>query len=53
VMVISYRSDGIPNIEKIVSFLEINGKAVTVYESRVMKYVLSTKQSTEVLVVGR
>ena len=53
VMVISYRSDGIPNIEKIVSFLEINGKAVTVYESRVMKYVLSTKQSTEVLIIGR
>jgi len=53
IMVISYRSDGIPSIEKIVSFLEFYNKSVTVYESRIMKYVLSTKKSTEVLIVGR
>jgi adenine-specific DNA methylase len=52
-LVISYRSDGIPNIDKIVDFLEANNKTVNIYESRVMKYVLSTKKSTEVLIVGR
>jgi adenine-specific DNA methylase len=52
-IVISYRSDGIPSIDKIVSFLESNNKSVTIYESRVMKYVLSTKKSTEVLIIGR
>ena len=52
-LVISYRSDGIPNIEKIVSFLEDNNKSVTIHESRVMKYVLSTKKSTEVLIIGQ
>ena len=52
-LVISYRSDGIPSIEKIVNFLETNNKSVTISESRTMKYVLSTKTSTEVLIVGR
>jgi adenine-specific DNA methylase len=52
-LVISYRSDGIPNIDKIVYFMETNNKSVTIYESRVMKYVLSTKKSTEVLIIGR
>ena len=52
-LVISYRSDGIPSIEKLVGFLEANNKSVTIYESRVMKYVLSAKTSTEVLIIGR
>jgi adenine-specific DNA methylase len=52
-LVISYRSDGIPSIEKIVGFLEANNKSVTISESRVMKYVLSTKKSTEVLIIGQ
>jgi adenine-specific DNA methylase len=52
-LAISYRSDGIPSIEKIVNLLENNNKSVIVYESRVIKYVLSTKKSTEVLIVGR
>ena len=52
-LVISYRSDGIPSIDVIVNFLETNNKSVSVYESRVMKYVLSTKNSTEVLIIGR
>ena len=51
-LVISYRSDGIPSVEKIVGFLKANGKSVTIHESRVMKYVLSTKKSTEVLIIG-
>jgi adenine-specific DNA methylase len=53
ILVISYRSDGIPDIDKIVTFLEANNKSVFIYESRVMKYVLSTKKSTEVLIIGR
>jgi len=52
-LVISYRSDGIPSIDKIVSFLEASNKSVTIYESHVMQYVLSTKKSTEVLIIGR
>jgi adenine-specific DNA methylase len=52
-LAISYRSDGIPSIEKLVNLLEINNKSVTIYESRVMKYALSTKKSTEVLIIGR
>jgi len=52
-LVISYRSDGIPSIDKIVSFLEANNKSVTIYESCLMKYVLSTKQSTEILIIGQ
>ena len=52
-LVISYRSDGIPCIDKIVNFLEACNKTVNIYESRVMKYVLSTKKSTEVLIIGR
>jgi len=53
VLVISYRSDGIPTIEQIVNCLEANNKSATIYESRAMKYVLSTKKSTEVLIIGQ
>lgn len=53
VLVISYRSDGIPSVERIVNLLEANNKSVTIHESRVMKYVLSTKKSTEVLIIGQ
>ena len=52
-LVISYRSDGIPGIDTLVACLEANNKSVTVYESRAMKYVLSTKKSTEVIIIGR
>lgn len=53
ILVISYRSDGIPSIEQLKSILEKNGKAVTVYESKEMKYVLSTKKSSEILIVAQ
>lgn len=53
ILVISYRSDGIPCIQKIKDMLVENGKHVTIYESSEMKYVLSNKQSTEILIVGR
>lgn len=52
ILAISYRSDGIPNIESIKKMLIANGKQVKVYESSSMKYVLSNKQSTEVLIIG-
>ncbi len=53
VLVISYRSDGIPTIERISDILTSYGKKVVIHESREMKYVLSTKQSTEVLIIGQ
>jgi len=53
ILIISYRSDGIPSIERICEILKENGKSVKIQESREMKYVLSKKQSTEVLIIGQ
>ena len=53
VMAISYRSNGIPSIKELVSILERLGKKVEIYQSGDMKYVLSTKQSNEILIVAR
>jgi adenine-specific DNA methylase len=53
ILVISYRSDGIPAIKRIEELLVENGKQVTIHESSEMKYVLSNKQSTEILIIGR
>ncbi len=52
ILVISYRSDGIPSIEKIKDILIRNGKKITIYESNEMKYVLSKRKSTEILIVA-
>lgn len=52
IIVISYRSDGIPSIEKIKDILVLNGKKITIHESNEMKYVLSTKKSSEILIVA-
>ena len=52
ILVISYRSDGIPRIDRIKEIMIENGKQVTIHESSEMKYVLSNKKSTEVLIVG-
>ena len=52
-MAISYRSNGIPSIDEIVAMLENLGKKVTVYQSCDIKYVLSTKQCKEVLIVAQ
>ena len=52
-MAISYRSNGIPSIDDIVSMLEDLGKKVTIYQSNDIKYVVSTKQSKEVLIVAQ
>lgn len=53
ILVISYRSDGIPSIERIKEILISNGKVVEVFESREMKYALSKKQSSEVLIIAQ
>ena len=52
-MAISYRSNGIPAIDELVKILERLGKIVRIYQSGDIKYVLSTKQSNEVLIVAR
>lgn len=53
IMAISYRSNGIPTIDYLVTLLEKLGKSVTIYQSSEIKYVLSTKQSNEVLIIAR
>ena len=53
ILVISYRSDGIPSIDRIKEILVKNGKVVTVHESKEMKYVLSIKRSSEILIVAK
>lgn len=52
ILVISYRSDGIPSIEKIKDILILNGKKITIHESNEMKYALSTKKSSEILIIA-
>lgn len=53
ILVISYRSDGIPSIDRIKEILQDNGKQVEIHESSEMKYVLSKKQSSEVIIIGK
>lgn len=53
IIVISYRLDGFPCIEKICKLLTDAGKQASVYESSSMKYVLSTKKTSEILIVGK
>lgn len=52
-MAISYRSNGIPTIDELVEILERLGKNVSIYQSGDIKYVLSTKQTNEILIVAR
>ena len=53
ILVISYRSDGIPSITKIVEILNMFGKVVTIYESSDMKYALSNKKTSEILLIAQ
>ena len=53
IMVISYRSNGIPTIEELVNILIGLGKEVKIYQSNEMKYVLSSKVSNEILIVAK
>ncbi|MCQ2318615.1 MAG: DNA adenine methylase [Bacteroidales bacterium] len=52
ILAISYRSDGIPSVDVIVDMLEREGKNVKVHESRKIKYVLSNKISSEILIIA-
>ena len=53
IIIISYRSDGIPSVEQIKNILVQNGKEVTISESREMKYALSNKKSSEILIIAK
>ena len=52
ILVVSYRSNGLPSIECLVDKLTALGKKVSVYKSAEMKYVLSNKKTSEVLIVA-
>jgi len=52
ILVISYRSDGIPSIEQIVSDVKLFKKRVRVHAFDNYKYVLSNGRTSEVLIVG-
>lgn len=49
---ISYRSDGIPTIEEIVSDLKLFKDNVGVHFYENYKYVLSNHKTSEVLIIG-
>lgn len=53
VIAISYRSDGVPSIDKIADSLRKHDKSVTIYESPEMQYALSKKRSSEILIIGQ
>jgi adenine-specific DNA methylase len=52
ILVISYRADGIPSIEQIVSDVKLFKKDVRVYTYDNYKYALSNARTSEVLIVG-
>jgi len=52
ILVISYRSDGIPTIEQIISDVKLFKKRVNLYTFENYKYVLSNGRTSEVLIVG-
>jgi len=53
IIVVSYRSNGIPTIKRLTELLESIGKTVSVHYSEDIKYVLSNKNSKEVLIVAK
>jgi len=52
ILVVSYRSDGIPSVEQLVEDMKQFKKRVTVSYFQDYRYVLSPKRVTEVLIVG-
>lgn len=53
ILVISYRSDGIPSIDELVNLLKKYKSDVEELKQRNYKYVLSSNQSEEVLLIGK
>jgi len=52
ILVVSYRSDGIPSIQQIESDLKLFKRRVRVYKFDNYKYVLSNNTTNEVLLIG-
>lgn len=52
ILVVSYRSDGIPSIQQIESDLKLFKKHVYVHTFDNYKYVLSNSRTSEVLMIG-
>ncbi|MFQ6091753.1 MAG: DNA adenine methylase [bacterium] len=52
ILVVSYRSDGIPSIEQLISDIKLFKKKVHVYAFDNYKYVLSNGRTSEVLIVA-
>ena len=52
ILVISYRSNGIPSIDDLCNMLRIEGRKVSVIMSKGIKYALSNSESNEVLIVA-
>ena len=53
ILVVSYRSDGIPSVDELADMLRKYFGQLTIYESWEMKYALSQKSSQEVLFLAR
>jgi adenine-specific DNA methylase len=53
ILVVSYRADGIPSIEELAALLKNYRRNVVELRRRDYKYVLSTNNSEEVLLIGR
>jgi len=53
IIVVSYRSDGIPSVEDLISLLKKYKQDVYELQRKNYKYVLSTNNSEEVLLIGK
>jgi len=53
ILVVSYRTDGIPTLEELVALLKKYKKDIIEIERKNYKYVLSTNHSEEALIIGR
>ena len=53
ILVISYRADGIPSIEELISILRKYKSKVIEVQRKKYKYVLSQNHSEEVLLIGK
>jgi len=52
ILIISYRSDGIPSVEELVSLLKKYKQNIQEIKRKNYKYVLSTNHSEEILLIG-
>ncbi|MBI5141162.1 MAG: DNA adenine methylase [Nitrospirae bacterium] len=53
ILVVSYRSDGIPSVDELVRMLRRHKNSVEEIQRKNHKYVLSVNQSEEVLLIGK